>query len=82
MLYQFVSPFLSDEKNIVYILDFSVFHVSENRPQMGQRLNARNQLDAAFRRVFVHFPQFRLGISPPQVSEIRLPVHLIRIFGV
>ena len=82
MLYQLVGPFLPDKENIVDIFNLSVFGISENRAQMGQRLNARNQLDAAFRRIRVHFLQLRFGISAPQVSEIRFPVHLVRIFGV
>ena len=82
MIDQFVGTLFPHQENIVDIPDFPVPGIAENPSQMRQRLNAGNEFHAVHRRISVHLPPFRFGISAAQVTEIRFPVHLIGIFGV
>ena len=79
---QLVRAVLVHKQDIVDIFDPRIRAVSKNRAEMGKRLDTRNELHAVFCGVCVHPFQLCFGIPAAKISEIRLSVHLIRIFSI
>ena len=82
VVYQSIGPLVAHEYYIVYILYLAVFGVTEYSPEVRESLNAGYEFYAAPRGVSVHALKLLCGVSAPQISEIRLALNLVGVFGV
>ena len=80
---QLVGLLLTDQQNIVAIIDAFVFRSPfEHFIEMRKGLDARNQLYADFCAVGIQLLQLRLGVSSSKMAKIGLAVHLIGILHI
>ena len=79
---QFIGALVTGQQDIGRVMNFPIDRPVKQGVDMGQRLDARNDLHILCRRVGVDLLQLRLAVPSAQMAEIGIIVHLIGVLHI